>query len=144
MKDIPPGFLPETGTDPAEDHIGPFYLRRDTAQFSAGFLPEAHHGNSMGMVHGGVLMTLADFAMCAQARFDTTDVNIITVSLNVEFVDGAEVGEWLHSEGAVVRRTGSLVFVQGRLYQGRDAVLSYSGVGKRRRAQQTPGRLGRG
>ncbi len=135
MREVPQGFLPETGTDPAEDHIGPFYLRHDPVAFAAGFLPAAHHGNNMGMVHGGVLMTMADFALCAQARYDTTDLHIVTISLNVEFLQAAKVGQWLHSEGTVTQRTGAMVFVQGCLYQRQEPVLSYSGVGKRRRAE---------
>ena len=127
---IPEGFLPETGTDPAEDLIGPFYLRR-AEDFAAGLLAEARHCNGMGSVHGGVLMTMADFALCAQARYQTEDSNILTVSMNVEFIAGAAEGDWLHSRGEVVRRTGSLVFVQGRLYSGSRPVLVYSGVGKR-------------
>ena len=135
MSQIPQGFLPETGTDPAEDHIGPFLLRRHETEFAAGFMPEPHHGNNMSIVHGGVLMTMADFALCAQARYGTSDLNIITVSLNVEFLAATQVGQWVQSEGAVTRRTGSLVFVQGLLKQAETVVLSYSGVGKRRRAQ---------
>lgn len=131
MAEVPAGFLPETGTDPAEDHIGPFYLRRDPAAFSAGLLTEPHHGNSMGIVHGGVLMAMADFALCAQARYGTEDDHIVTVTLTTDFVAGAEVGGWLHSEGQVVRRTGTLVFVQGKLLQDDTTVLAYSGVGKR-------------
>ena len=131
MAEIPAGFLPETGTDPAEDHIGPFYLRRDADTITAGMWPEPRHGNSMGIVHGGVLMTMADFALCAQARYLTDDDHIVTVSLTTDFIAAAQVGRWLHSEGEVVRRTGTLVFVQGKLMQDKQTVLTYSGVGKR-------------
>ncbi|XOV85648.1 MAG: PaaI family thioesterase [bacterium] len=128
---IPEGFLLESGTDPAEDHIGPFYLRRDPEHFSAGLMPGARHGNGMGNVHGGVLLTFADFALCAQARYGTQDDHIVTVSLNVDFISAAKTGQWLHSEGAVTRRTGSLVFLQGSIRQGAQTVVTYSGVGKR-------------
>ena len=131
MMGIPPGYLPEEGTDPAEDRIGPFVLRRDPEHFSAGLLTVAHHANGMGNVHGGVLMTLADFALCAQARYQTEDAHIITVALNTQFVAGAQVGAFLHSEGRVVRRTRSLAFVQGLLLDGETVVLSYDGIGKR-------------
>ncbi len=136
MSAIPAGFLPETGTDPAEDYIGPFYLRRSDDNFAAGLLIETRHCNSLGTVHGGVLMTMADFAFCAQARYGTEDTNIITVSLHTDFVAGAGVGSWLESRGEVTRRTGSLVFVQGCLVCRDTTLLTYSGVGKRWQANR--------
>jgi uncharacterized protein (TIGR00369 family) len=128
---VPSGFLPEVGTDPAEDHIGPFYLRRSEHDFAAGLLLESRHCNGMGTVHGGILMTLADFALCAHAKFGTSDPHVITVSFTAEFVAGADEGAWLHTESEVVRRTGSLAFVQGRVMDGDRPVLAYSGIGKR-------------
>ncbi|MFU8817408.1 MAG: PaaI family thioesterase [Pseudomonadales bacterium] len=128
---VPDGFLPEVGTDPAEDLIGPFYLRRDAGDFAARLQVQQRHCNSMGNVHGGVLMTFADFALCAQARFGTDDDHIVTVSLNADFIDSAPADAWLQSRGEVVRRTRSLAFVQGQiLHEGRP-VLAYSGIGKR-------------
>ena len=32
---IPAGFAPAVGSDPAEDHIGPFYLNRSGARHAA-------------------------------------------------------------------------------------------------------------
>lgn len=128
---IPEGFLPETGTDPAEDLCGPFYLRRDPTEITAGLLVEAKHCNGMQTIHGGILMTFADFALCAQARYQTDDAHILTVSLNTEFVDTAPIGSWLTSQGRVVRRTNSLVFVQGLVVDDDRPVLVYNGIGKR-------------
>ena len=128
MTAVPAGFLPETGTDPAEDYIGPFYLRRSDENFAAGLLIEPRHCNSLGTVHGGVLMTMADFAFCAQARYGTEDTNIITVSLHTEFIAGAEIGSWLESRGEVIRRTGSLVFVQGCLACAFSGLMPFPGV----------------
>ena len=92
---------------------------------------EPHHCNGMETVHGGVLMTFADFALCAQARFQSTDKHIVTVSLSTDFVDSAPCGSWLESRGEVTRRTGSLVFVQGIIHCSGKPVLSYGGIGKR-------------
>ena len=128
---IPAGFLPETGTDPAEDLCGPFYLSRQPDQITAGMRVEHKHCNGMQTVHGGILMTFADFALCAQARYQTTDRHIVTVSLNTEFVDTAPVDTWLTSAGMIVRRTNSLVFVQGVIQDGDRAILMYNGIGKR-------------
>ena len=129
---IPPeGFEADQSDDVAEETIGPYYVKRNPNLIATGMISQPHHANSMGTVHGGVLMTFADFTLCAYGRDGSTDAHIVTVSLTTEFVAAAPIGVWLHASGEVVRRTGSLVFVQGRLYHEKDVVLTYSGVGKR-------------
>ncbi|MEM9620743.1 MAG: PaaI family thioesterase [Pseudomonadota bacterium] len=129
--EIPPGFALESGTDPAEDMIGPFYLARLETDIHAGMRVEPRHCNGMASVHGGVLLTFADFALCAQARYLSGDRHIVTVSLNSEFLDTAPVGAWLSTTGEVSRRTGRLVFVRGMIHHEGTPVLAYSGIGKR-------------
>jgi acyl-coenzyme A thioesterase PaaI-like protein len=85
----------------------------------------------MGTVHGGVLMTFADYTLCAVGKTGSDDESIVTVSLTTEFLLPATAGVWLTGTGTIHRRTGSLVFVQGRLCQGDDVVLTFSGIGKR-------------
>ena len=132
----PAGFSIETGTDPAEDLIGPFYLNRDGEKTIAGMRVEAKHCNGMETVHGGVLMTFADFALCAHARYLTDDQHIVTVTLNTEFVDGAPIGSWLESRSEIIRRTHRLVFVQGLIHCNHKPLLTFSGIGKRIRKQE--------
>ena len=131
----PPGFEADQSDDVAEETIGPYYVnynhKKDSTLVATGMISKPHHANSMGTVHGGVLMTFADFTLCAFGRDGSGDAHIVTVSLTTEFVRAAPVGVWLHASGEVVRRTGSLVFVQGRLYHNTEAILTYSGVGKR-------------
>ena len=127
----PQGFEPDQSDDIAEETIGPYYVKYDPALAQTGMISQAHHANSMGTVHGGVLMTFADFTLCAFGRDESNDAHIVTVSLTTEFVRAAPVGAWLFADGEVVRRTGSLVFVQGRLYHDNECILTYSGVGKR-------------
>ena len=129
--DIPDGFVPAMGTDPAEDRIGPFYLNRTDVQCETGLVTGDHHTNVMGTVHGGVLMTFADYTLCAVGKTGSDDQSIITVSLTTEFVRSAPAGVWLQGYGTITRRTRSLVFVQGRLCQGEEVVMTYSGIGKR-------------
>ena len=126
-----PGFEPDQSDDIAEETIGPYYVNYNPALLATGMISMPHHANSMGTVHGGVLMTFVDFTLCAFGRDGSNDAHIVTVSLTTEFVRAAPVGAWLHASGEVVRRTGSLVFVQGRLYHDNDALMTYSGIGKR-------------
>ena len=128
---IPDGFIVAEGTDPAEDLIGPFYLKRSEQRCETGLLTEARHTNKLGTVHGGVLMTFADYTLCAIGKTGSDDESIVTVSLTTEFVRAAPAAAWLNGEGVISRRTRSLVFVQGRLCHGDDVIMTFSGIGKR-------------
>ena len=90
MSDLPPeGFLIAEGTDPAEDLIGPFYLKRSDSHCETGLYTESRHTNKLGTVHGGVLMTFADYTLCAVGKTGSNDDSIVTVSLTTEFVRAA-------------------------------------------------------
>ncbi|MEO1189218.1 MAG: PaaI family thioesterase, partial [Pseudomonadota bacterium] len=51
------------------DTAGPFYMRQDEdGGMVAAFRAERKHMNAGGVVHGGALMTFADFALFALAH----------------------------------------------------------------------------
>ena len=127
----PTGFSPDQSKDSAEENIGPYYVKYSPALKNTGMISLPRHSNNMGSVHGGVLMTFADFSFCAFARDGSTDAHILTVSLTTNFVHAAPVNAWLIGDGEIVRRTRSLVFVRGSLYHENEILLTYNGVGKR-------------
>lgn len=127
---VPDGFRHWAG-DPAEDHVGPFFFRADgTERVRTAFRAQPHHCNTYGGVHGGVLMTFADYTLCLAAMQSETDV-VVTVSATCDFTDGARDGELLLGEGEVVRAGGSLVFTRATLRSGDRVVMAASGVIKR-------------
>ena len=73
---------------------------------------DAHHGNQMGVAHGGLLMTLLDVAMGSAARAHV-EANVVTVDMQTAFTAPAR-GK-LIGEGRVVRAGKSLVFVEGEV-----------------------------
>lgn len=118
--------------DPFEALAGPFHVRRDEAgRIEGGFLPGAKHLNGHGMVHGGCLMTFADFALFMIAAEDGDVVHGVTVTLNSEFVSGAPAGTPLLARGEIVRKGGGLIFVRGMITSDGVNVLSFSGTIKR-------------
>ena len=125
------GWLKWMPGDPFEDHVGPFYCRADGAAMLCAFRPRAHNANGGGMIHGGTLMTFADYALFMIAGGMSTSVHGVTVTMNCEFVGGAEPGKLLTARGEVVRAGGSLVFVRGLISEGERAVLAFSGTIKR-------------
>lgn len=134
---VPSGFVQGEDLDPAEKNIGPF-LRYDSSGGSdagvvTGLLVQARHCNEHGTLHGGVQMALADYTIGVVARFGMGAEGTMTVSFDSSFIDAGQLGEWITGHAEVIRRTGSLVFVQGRLRCGDRPLLAFNGVVKRRR-----------
>ncbi len=129
---LPEGYVVTDPTDPFETGTGPFLYPPDFERDPRVVVrAEARHCNAAGVVHGGLLMTLADLALCAAAMRDTGDASAVTVSMDSQFLAAAQVGEWLAARAEVLRHTGSLVFVRGTVSAGERQVLSASAVVKR-------------
>ena len=117
--------------DPFEDHVGPLGYKVVDGTFTFAFLADARHRNTAGTVHGGMLMTFADFALCLTATWDQPGEKCVTVSCNSEFVAPGRPGDLIEASGEVVRRTKSLTFVRGQVYAGDRILLNYSAIVKR-------------
>ena len=117
--------------DPFEDHVGPFGYKVVDGTITFAFLADARHRNTAGTVHGGMLMTFADFALCLTATWDQPGEKCVTVSCNSEFVAPGRPGDLIEASGEVVRRTKSLTFVRGQVYADDRILLNYSAIVKR-------------
>jgi len=120
-------------SDRFEDHTGPFYCKPDGGGIVCGFLPEAKNCNAGGNVHGGAVMTFADYALFMIAGGMDASVHGVTVTCNVEFVDGVEPGRLLIARGEVVRAGFSMVFLRGIISDGNRPVSMFSGTIKKLR-----------
>ncbi len=128
----PTGFESDPELDPAETHVGPFLRRQGPDGLEIALLVGPNHCNEHGSLHGGVQMALADYTVGATARFGTAD-RTVSLSFDAQFVDTAGEGDLVIGRAEVVRRTGSLVFVQGRLRCDDRPILAFNGVVKRLR-----------
>jgi uncharacterized protein (TIGR00369 family) len=82
---IPPGFAKLDSTSPFHELVGPLYERRDGPTLTIGMQVAEKHRNRRGVVHGGMICTLADFAMGHAAHSATgTFRKLVTTSLSVE------------------------------------------------------------
>lgn len=77
-------------------------------------LPVEHQvTNSLGTVHGGVIMSLLDVALCTAARTLHPDsLGVITINLSTSFIGGAS-GKRLLAEARVLKDGRSMSFVEG-------------------------------
>jgi uncharacterized protein (TIGR00369 family) len=74
---------------------------------------EPHLTNSLGTVHGGVIMSLLDVALCTAARTLHPDsIGVITIDLSTSFIGGAS-GKRLYADARVLRDARSMSFVEG-------------------------------
>ena len=130
---IPRHYQTEPGFDPAEDYIGPFYFSIVDSHLHFAFAAEQKNCNAHGIVHGGVLMTFADYCLCMAATNHYDGESCITVSFSCEFAAGAEIGSLVECDVEVTRKTGSMVFLTGKIFVGETIVVTFSSVVKRLR-----------
>lgn len=117
--------------DDFEELAGPFYCRPEGEGVLCGWIPGEKNRNSGGNIHGGALMTYADFALFMIAGGMSNAVHGVTVTMNCEFVGAGVPGRLLTASGEVVRAGGSLVFVRGTIADESRPVLTFSGTIKR-------------
>ena len=86
-------------------------LGQGTAKLSLPVEPQLT--NSLGSVHGGVIMSLLDVALCTAARtLHPESQGVITINLSTSFI-GAGSGERLLAEARVLKDGRSMSFVEG-------------------------------
>jgi uncharacterized protein (TIGR00369 family) len=74
---------------------------------------EPHLTNSLGTVHGGVIMSLLDVALCTAARTLHPDsVGVVTIDMSTSFIGGGS-GTRLLAEARVLKDGRSMSFVEG-------------------------------
>ncbi len=113
-------------------HAGPFHFR-DHAEKEpgVGFLATPQHANANGMVHGGVLLTLADMSLWDICRRVVGPMRAVTVSVNADFVGAGEVGAFIMATGETTKASGSLLFARGLITSNGKTLMNYSGILKR-------------
>lgn len=108
---VPAGFELHTRRSGLTAPWEPIYARHSSQGVSLGIRAASAHSNSRGFVHGGLISALADNAMglsCGQAVDNSA--GMVTVSLTVDFVGVAKVGQWLEIRAEVIKAGKSLCF----------------------------------
>ncbi len=107
----------------------PFYKLLDIELVSiapgqAAFAMEARpeHTNSIGLIQGGLVSSLADTAMGIAVR--SLGVNAVTVDLSIGFTGSARLGDNLRAEGKVVKAGREIYFAETRVTAG-ERLIAY-------------------
>ena len=111
----PSGFEPHFRQSLFTDPWEPLYSKVEPRHVSIGTWLRDVHCNSRGLVHGGFVSTIADNAMgltcVAGLRDDGREVKgLVTITLNVDFVGMAKLGQWLNIESEIVKLTRQIAF----------------------------------
>ena len=126
---IPPGFKAVPEGLGFSDTIQPSYLRVEGEAVSFGFLAGPQHGNSMGIVHGGVLMTLADLAAaCGINNARGVRAGAPTINMTVDFISAAKLGQWVQADVEHVSLKRRFGFSSGIIRTGEGPVARFNGT----------------
>jgi acyl-coenzyme A thioesterase PaaI-like protein len=123
------------GGDPFEDLAGPFYCRvDDEGRRICAFKAEKKHMNGGMFMHGGCVMTFADFSLFWIAGDAIAGVRSVTATFNGEFVGSCGIGDIVECTGEVVKAGRSMVFLRGIISNasaGGEPMMSFSSVLKK-------------
>ena len=123
--------------EPYEDLSGPFFFKRTPDGLVSAFKVDPKHLNGGGAIHGGMLMTFADYSLFTIAKDALKDVSSVTIALNGEFTAAGPGQGIIYASGEVVQETGSMAFVRGTInaddHANGTTLLSFSGIVKKLR-----------
>ncbi len=91
---------------------------------------DERHVNFGGVCHGGVLMTLMDYAMGVGASEASEDRLASTIGMDMQFVAAARPGARLHGETRLVRATRDVCFMEAEVWGDDRLAARASGIFK--------------
>lgn len=93
--------------------FGALYGRLRDGVLETGFRVSPRHINPHGTCHGGVLATFADFQIyAAQQAAKTGDRLTPTISMTIDYLSPAHLGEWIEARTELLRATSTIMFSQ--------------------------------
>lgn len=107
---IPEGFVPYEASSFALT-FGPVYRSSEESVPVLGLAAMKHHANTMGGVHGGLLLALADTALGNYVKTLIGEgAMALTVDLHATFMVGAHIGQWIEVRPELERRGRTMAF----------------------------------
>ena len=115
--------------DPFEMNSGPFYLGKGNNGETIVTLEVSQSQCNSGLVaHGGLLMTLADLAVCHEAVKNLGNLRALTVSLTANFLKPAKKGTILKAFPEVSHRTKRTAFAEAYILADDEKVFTCTSV----------------
>lgn len=128
---IPAGFEPHFRKSPLTAPWEPLYSKKTKENVVIGLTAAEQHCNSRGFVHGGLISAIADNAMGLSCSVHHKNLSgLVTISLHIDFVSSAQIGDWLEFETTYVKPGRTIDTVQGRVTSGGSVCATMSGIYK--------------
>ncbi|MCL2717150.1 MAG: PaaI family thioesterase [Alphaproteobacteria bacterium] len=125
-------------SDNFENHIGPFWHREEAdGTVRCAFRVTRKHLNSAGTVHGGTLMSFADYCIYSIA-LPVIKGPGATISFACEFIDPGREGDLVTGSGEIIRAGNSLMFLRGMVTSETRTLLNFSSTVKRFKPGRQP------
>jgi uncharacterized protein (TIGR00369 family) len=117
MDEIPEGFVPHSRKSPLTDPWEPLYARSAPDRLVLGVRVRPEHCNSRNMPHGGFLAALVDNAMGLSLGVNLANAGhsangLVTVSLTLDYLGSAKLGQWLELDTDFVKLGRSICFAE--------------------------------
>lgn len=114
---LPAGFSPHVRKSPVTDPWEPLYARAAEDRLVLATWVREPHCNSRQMPHGGFLAAMADNAMGLSlgmnlARAGAKVDGLVTVSLAIDYLGSAHLGQWLEFDTDFIKLGRSICFAE--------------------------------
>ena len=111
--------------------IGPVLSKKDAdGRFRYGVEATDVHVNYSGVVHGGTIAALLDQAMSLVAWHAAGRVPMVTVHMDLDFLNAAKPGDFLETVPEIREHKSSLLFVGGVVLSGERMIAKASAIMK--------------
>jgi uncharacterized protein (TIGR00369 family) len=111
--DIPDGFERQSRPSPLTDPWEPIYSKHTPDAIILGLRLATPHTNARGFAHGGLIAALTDKAMGHSCGHKLRGAySLVTVSMAIDFISSAQIGQWLTFETDVIKTGSTLCFAQ--------------------------------
>lgn len=109
---------------PFDEFLGFQYERVDERNIMVTLPIKPLYINSAGVVHGGIISSLADVAMCNTMEADEDNIQkVVTLDLNISFIKGAK-GNHLVAKAQLVNEGKTLSHVDCYIYDDQDTMVA--------------------
>jgi uncharacterized protein (TIGR00369 family) len=106
------GFERRFRRSPLTDPWEPLYSKRRDKAVILGLRLTKPHTNGHGVIHGGLIATLADISMGFSCGYQLGATHLVTIGLAADYIGSAQVGQWLTVEPDVIKTGSTICFAQ--------------------------------
>ena len=129
MDQIPKDFEPIFRSSPFLDLLGPLYNKRVGKELIVGFRALEKHCNARGLVHGGVLSSIADIALGYSAVVSQeSPAPLVTANLSIDYAGVARKGDWVEVRSDIQKVGRKMAFANCYFYVDSKRIARASAV----------------